>query len=325
MRYRRAGRWGLELSVIGFGSWPAASEDDAGATACIRHAYDLGVRFFDTANFYFDGGREETVGRALAPYPRESYVLATKVSFPIGPPPNNQGLSRKHIVEQCDASLRRLGTDHIDLYQCHRFEPDTPLEETCRTMDDLVRAGKVVYWGVSSWPAQGIDAAVALCEARGWVPPISDQAQYSALWREPEAEVLPACDRAGMAGIVWSPLAMGVLAGRYRDLADLPPGSRATKPESRWMGSFLTEPVIEAVNQAREVVADHGLTLSQVALAWCLARRPIASVVVGASRPDQLDETVAVADLDVGDEVLAAFDALLTPVATFAPAPAEPS
>lgn len=314
MRFRRAGRWGLELSVIGIGSWPAAAERDDEIVAILHHAYDSGVRFFDTANFYDDGAREVTVGRALGSFSRDSFVLATKVSFPIGPPPNNQGLSRKHIVEQCDASLRRLGTDHIDLYQCHRFEVDTPLEETCRAMDDLVRAGKIVYWGVTSWPAAGIAAATELCERRGWAKPISNQEQYSALWRAPETAVWPACEVAGMAGIAWSPLAMGVLAGRYNDLASLPPGSRATKPEGKWMFGFLTEPVLAAVQRSRVLATEAGLTVSQLALAWCLSRSPLCSVTVGASSIAQLDETLVAADLDVDADLLDEYTALFEPV-----------
>lgn len=315
MRFRRAGRWGLELSTVGFGTWPAGTATDADTDRLIRHAYDRGVRYVDTANFYQGGHREEVVGAALSGYPRESFVLATKVSFPIGDPPNNQGLSRKHVVEQCAASLRRLRTDHIDLYQCHRFEPDTPLEETCRAMDDLVRSGKIVYWGVTSWPAAGITAAVDLCRAHGWAPPISDQEQYSALWRTPEAEVLPAATTAGMAGLVWSPLAMGILGGRYRSVDELPPGSRATKPEGRWMAPFLTPEVLGAVAAARKLADDAGVTLPQLALSWCLSRPGITAVVVGASSTAQLDQTVQAADTDVDADLLAAFDAVLAPVA----------
>jgi aryl-alcohol dehydrogenase-like predicted oxidoreductase len=310
MKFRSAGRWGLELSVIGMGSWPASTDDESTAESLLCHAYDLGVRYFDTANFYLNGEREVTVGRALASYPRESYVLATKVSFPIGAPPNNQGLSRKHIIEQCDASLRRLGTDHIDLYQCHRFEPQTPLEETCRSMDDLITSGKILYWGVTSWPAAGIKAAVDLCARRDWSLPISDQEQYSALWREAEVEVIPACVEAGMAVVAWSPLAMGVLAGRYTSLAEIPQGSRATKPDAKWMTGFLREEVIETVRQAESLAREAGISPAQLALAWCLAQPGLASVVVGASSASQLDDSVGAADLDLDTDLLDAFDEL---------------
>jgi aryl-alcohol dehydrogenase-like predicted oxidoreductase len=314
MKFRRAGRWGLEVSVIGFGSWPAAAELDADAARLIEDAYDLGVRFFDTANFYQDGGREQLVGRTLQAYPRESYVLATKVSFPIGEPPNNQGLSRKHIVEQCNASLRRLGTDHIDLYQLHRFEPDIPLEETCRTMDDLVRAGKIVYWGVTSWPAHGIADAVALCEQRGWALPISDQEHYSAIYRAPETEVFRACASAGMGQMAWSPLAMGVLAGRYHDISDVPEGSRATKSEGKWMTQFMNTPTISAVNLARPLAAEAGISMAQLALSWLLSRPGMSAVVVGASSRSQLEQSVVAADQEVDSDLLAAYDALMSPV-----------
>jgi aryl-alcohol dehydrogenase-like predicted oxidoreductase len=308
MKFRRVGRWGLEVSVIGLGTWPASVGDDASAMALVRRAYDLGVRYFDTANFYEAGGREVVVGQALAQFPRESYVLATKVSFPIGDPPNNQGLSRKHIVEQCEASLRRLGVSHIDLYQCHRFEPDTPLVETCRAMDDLIRQGKIVYWGVTSWPAAGIRAAIETCRAHGFAEPVSDQEQYSALWRQPEAEVFPECERHGLGGVAWSPLAMGVLAGRYTSLADLPAGSRATKPDSKWMTGFLRPEVIEAVGRAQELAGEHGVTVGQLALAWCLSRPTLDAVVIGASTEAQLVETVGAAELVVDVDVIATFD-----------------
>ncbi|MTD57599.1 aldo/keto reductase [Amycolatopsis pithecellobii] len=315
MKFRRVGRWGLEVSVIGFGSWPAAAEDDADAARILEHAYDAGVRFFDTANFYQDGHREQLVGRTLSRYPRESYVLATKVSFPIGEPPNNQGLSRKHIVEQCDASLRRLGVDHVDLYQCHRFEPDTPLDETCRTMDDLVRLGKIVYWGVTSWPASGVADAVSLCTQRGWALPISDQEQYSALYRVPEDGVFGECRKAGLGQLAWSPLAMGVLAGRYTSAAELPSGSRATKPEGRWMARLLNEDTVGAVNAARALADDAGISLAQLALVWALERPGMSSVVVGASSERQLSDTVKAAELTPDPGLLAEYDRLLSPVA----------
>ena len=314
MRYVRAGRSGLELSAIGIGSWPAAAETDQRVTEVLRHAYERGVRFVDTANFYAGGGRERVVGAALRPFPRESYVLATKVSFPIGEPPNNQGLSRKHIREQCDASLRRLGADHIDLYQCHRYEPDTPLGETCRAMDDLVRAGKILYWGMTSWPPEGIAAATALCAARGWELPLSDQEQYSALWRVPETQ-FGVCAAHGMASTVWSPLAMGVLGGRYQAGDAVPEGSRATRPEGRWMTPFLAPPVLAAVDRARTLAEDGGLSLARLALGWCLSRPHVTALVIGASSTAQVDDSVSAAEDVLDDDLLAAFDALTSPVA----------
>lgn len=316
MKYRRVGRWGLEVSAVGLGSWPASAENDNDVIDILRRAYDLGVGFFDTANFYRDGERERVVGRALGCFPRESYVLGTKVSFPIGPPPNNQGLSRKHIIEQCEASLRRLSVDHIDLYQCHRFEPDTPLEETCGAMNDLVHTGKVLYWGVTSWPAAGIVDAVSLCADRGWVPPISDQEQYSALCRTPERDHTRVCSESGLGLMAWSPLAMGVLAGRYTSLRSLPEGSRATKGEARWMSNLLTEHTLAAVNEARELARTADISLAQLALGWCLAQSSVSCVVVGASSSAQLEQTVGAADRELDSTVLSDFDAIFASVAT---------
>ncbi len=316
MRYRKLGRWGVQVSEVALGSWLTygASVDEADAMECLQRAYDLGVNFFDTANVYAGGRAEEVVGKAIAGWPRESYVLATKVYMPMGKGPNQSGLSRKHIREQVDASLRRLGVDYIDLYQCHRYDPDTPLEETCRAMDDLVSSGKILYWGTSEWSADQLAHAVSLCRAHGWAVPASNQPQYSALWRQPEQRVLPACDDLGLGNVVWSPLAMGILTGKYTSVRDVPANSRAAGAEAQFMRGYFTQEVLDAVAEAKEVADEVGCSLAQLSLRWCLRRREVASVIVGASKPHHVDDNVAAADLDVDDDALARFDALLAPV-----------
>ena len=319
MRYRTLGRSGLRVSSIGLGSWLTfgGSVEEATATACIERAYERGVTFFDTANAYARGRSEEVVGRAIAPFRRDSIVLATKVYFPMGDGPNDRGLSRKHVTEQCNHSLRRLAVDYIDLYQCHRYDESTPLEETCATMDDLVRAGKILYWGVSEWNADRIAAAVALCRARGWSQPISNQPQYSALWRRIEDRVLPTCAREGLGNVVWSPLAMGILTGKYTDAAKPPVGSRAAGPSSDMMGRYFSQPVLDAVARVRPIADAAGVSLGTLALAWCLRREEVSSVIVGATTTAHVDANVVAADADLDDAAFAAMDAILAPVSPF--------
>lgn len=317
MHYRKLGRWGVKVSAVGLGSWLTygGSVEEESAAACIERAYEQGVTFFDTANTYAAGRSEEVVGKALAGYPRPSYVLATKVFFPMGKGANDRGLSRKHVTEQAHASLRRLGVDYIDLYQCHRYDPSTPLEETCRTFDDLVRRGDILYWGTSEWSADQIAHAVTLCRAHGWAEPVSNQPQYSALWRAPEQRVLPTCAELGLGNVVWSPLAMGVLTGKYRSADEVPEGSRAAGSGARFMRRYFTQEVLDAVARLRPVAEEAGCSLAQLALAWCLDRPTVASVIVGATRTEQVDDNVRAGDLDVGHDVLARVDEALTPVA----------
>ncbi len=317
MEHRSLGRWGLKVSTVGLGSWLTYGEsvEEEAATACIKRAYEQGVTFFDTANVYARGRSEEVVGRALADLPRERYVLATKVYFPMGEGPNDRGLSRKHVTEQLHASLRRLGTDYVDLYQCHRYDVETPLEETCATMADLVAAGKVLYWGVSEWSADQIAHAVSLCRAHGWPEPVSNQPQYSALWRGIEERVLPTCDELGLGQVVWSPLAMGILTGKYRSVDDVPPESRAAGSQRTFMRRYFTQEVLDAVAEAKAVADEAGVSLSQLALRWCLRQPGVSSVIVGATRTAHVDDNVAAADLEVDPGALERFDALLAPVA----------
>jgi aryl-alcohol dehydrogenase-like predicted oxidoreductase len=321
MRYRNVGRWGVKVSAVGLGSWltyGGSVEEDA-ARACIQRAYELGVTFFDTADVYARGRAEEVVGRAISELPRDQLVLATKVFFPIGNGPNDGGLSRKHVRAQIDASLRRLGVDYVDLYQCHRYDIATPLEETVQMMDDLVRAGKILYWGVSEWNADQIAGAVNLARARGWAEPVSNQPQYSALWRRVEPRVFPVCRQYGLGNVVWSPLAMGILTGKYTDAAHPPDGTRAAGNAAGMMEDYFTQPVLDAVQRLRPLAERAHCTLAQLALAWCLRTDVVSSVIVGATRPEQVDDNVAAADLDVDPEIFRQMDDILAPVAPFEP------
>lgn len=318
MRYRSVGRWGFNVSVVGLGSWLTygGSVDESAAADCVHRAYDLGVNLFDTANSYQRGRAEEVLGKALAAYSRDSYIVATKVYDRVGDGPNDAGLSRKHIVGQIDASLRRLGLDYIDLYQCHRYDVATPLEETCRAMDDLVRAGKIVYWGVSEWNADQLDHAVNLCRSAGWAIPVSNQPQYSVLWRRIEARVLPTAIAHGLGTIAWAPLAMGVLTGKYRAAGDPPEGSRASSVDGApFMSGYLTDETLHAVERFAEIARAAGCTAAQLALAWCLRQRGVTSVIVGATRTEHVDDNTAAADLVLPDDVFDRVDHALTPVA----------
>ena len=317
MQYRKLGRWGVQVSAVGLGSWltyGGSVEADA-ARECIWRAYDLGVTFFDTANVYMRGRAEEVMGKALADFRRDSYVLATKVYFDMGDGPNDGGLSRKHVFEQCNASLDRLGVDYIDLYQCHRYDEDTPLEETCRVMDDLVRQGKILYWGTSEWNADQIAHAVSMCQAQGWSVPVSNQPQYSALWRSIEKRILPTCEDLGVGNVVWSPLAMGILSGKYTSVDDVPADSRAAGDDAKFMQRYFTQEVLDAVQDAKTVADEAGVTLPQLALQWCLRQAFVSSVIVGATKTSHVDDNVAAADVEIDDDVIDAFDEILEPVA----------
>jgi len=275
------------------------------------------VTFFDTANVYAGGEAERVLGAALANYRRDALVVATKVYFPVGPGPQDQGLSRRHILDQIDKSLARLGMDHIDLYQCHRYDDDTALDETCQVMDELVRAGKIGHWGVSEWTAAQIEAAVSLCGDRGWAQPVSNQPQYSALYRRIESEVIPTSQRLGLSQVVWSPLAQGVLSGKYTRVGEVPAGSRAAGQDAGWMRSWLRQPVLDAVGELKPIAAELGITVAQLALAWCLRLDNIASVIVGASRAQQVDDNTAAAEIDLDAATIARIDAILEPVASW--------
>jgi len=318
MQYRNLGRWGVKVSAVGLGSWLTYGNDveQDVAADCIRRAYELGVNFFDTADVYANGKAEQVMGPVMREFPRESYVLATKVFFPMGQGPNDYGLSRKHIREACEASLRRLGLEYIDLYQCHRYDKHTPLEETCRAMDDLIRQGKILYWGVSEWSADQIGHAVNLCRQQGWSPPVSNQPQYSALWRTIERRVIPTSVEFGVGQVVWSPLAQGILTGKYRTVGDVPADSRAASAESTWMQRFFTQEVLDAVQQLVPLAEEHKITVAQLALAWCLREPNVSSVIVGATKVSHVDDNVAAADVTLSHDVIAEINRILEPVVT---------
>lgn len=317
MKFRTLGHSGLQLSTIGLGSWltyGSTVERDT-ARACVLRAWELGVNFIDTANVYARGAAEEVLGPILQDLNRDALVLATKVYFPMGDSPNERGLSRKHIRHQIDRSLRRLRVDYVDLYQCHRYDVGTPLEETCEAMNDLVRAGKILYWGTSEWNADQIAAAVALARARGWAIPISNQPQYSALWPRIEERVLPVCEQYGIGNVVWSPLAMGILTGKYTDAKHPPAGTRAAGGSRDMMEDYFTQPVLDAVQRLNPLAREHGCTLAQLALAWCLRQPAVTSAIVGATKAEHVDDNVAAADLDLPEAVFDEMNRILGPVA----------
>jgi aryl-alcohol dehydrogenase-like predicted oxidoreductase len=312
MEHRRLGSSDLDVSVIALGSWLTYSGGVGReqTEACTRAAFDAGITFFDTANVYGRGAAESAWGEILAGYPRDAYTLATKVYFPMSA--RDRGLSRPQIHKQIDASLERLQTDYVDLYQCHRYDDDTPLEETMQALTEVVEAGKARWIGFSEWPPDRIQAALDMPEVARFV---SSQPQYSALWRTPEAEVIPLCERNGISQIVWSPLAQGVLTGKYRPGAPPPAGSRATSSKmNRFIKQWLTEEMLEAVQRLQPVADGAGLTMSQLALAWVLPRPNVAAAIIGASRPEQVHENASAAGVELSDDVLRAIDEALDPV-----------
>lgn len=319
MQYRHLGRAGVRVSAISLGSWltygNAVQEDTA--IACVNRAYDLGVNFFDTANVYARGRAEEVVGRALRAYSRDSYVLATKVYFPMGDGPNDRGLSRKHIMEQCHASLRRLGVDYIDLYQCHRPDPETPVDETLRALDDLITQGKILYAGVSEWSVTQLASAVSVARELRLDPIVSNQPIYNMLQRYIERDVLPFCEQNGIGQVVFSPLAEGVLTGKYRPGEAPAADTRAANPATNtFITGSLNDATLAAVQRLGEVARDLGHTLPELALAWVLRQPGVSSAITGASRPEQVEQNVKAADITIPDDALARIDAILADVAT---------
>jgi voltage-dependent potassium channel beta subunit len=319
VEYRPLGRTGLNVSEIALGSWLTygRSVETDTARQCILRAYELGINLFDTANSYHRGDAEKVLGEALRDVPRSDVVIATKVYFPMGEGPNDRGLSRKHVIEQCHASLQRLGTDYIDLYQCHRYDENTPLEETLRALDDLVSQGKVLYIGVSEWTAAQIAEARGLQRQMGWDPIVSNQPQYSMLVRTIEREVLPLSEREGIGQIVWSPLAQGILTGKYHPGEPPPAHSRGADPTSNtFMERWMSDAVLERVQRLRPIADELGLTMAQLALAWTLRLPGISSAIVGATRVQQVDDNAAASGVHLSDEVLERIDAALDGVVT---------
>ena len=317
MRYRRLGSSGLEVSEVALGSWlTLGSSVDRKATRDLVHAaYDLGIQFFDSADVYANGEAEEALGEALRGIPRPYVVIASKCFFPMSERPNDAGLSRKHVFESVEASLRRLDTDYLDLHQCHRYDPDTPLEETVRAYSDLIRQGKLLYWGVSLWSAEQITEACRIADACGGTRPISNQPQYNVFRRGIERDVIPACEREGLGQVVFSPLAQGVLSGKYSGGAP-PAGSRGADDfRNQFMADFLKPERLAAVDALAPLAAELGLSLPQLALAWCLRHANVSSVIVGATRTSQLEDNAGAAGVALPPEAVARIDALLPPAA----------
>jgi aryl-alcohol dehydrogenase-like predicted oxidoreductase len=294
MNHRHLGQSGLVVSEISYGNWithASQIEKDA-AIACVRAALDEGITTFDTADIYAKTKAEEVLGEALAGERRQGLEIFTKVYWPTGPGMNDRGLSRKHIFESIEGSLKRLRTEYVDLYQAHRYDFETPLEETMLAFADVVRQGKVLYIGVSEWTAEQIERGAALARELA-IPFISNQPQYSMLWRVIEAEVVPACEKLGMGQIVWSPMAQGVLSGKYLPGQPPPKGSRATSEAgSQFIARFMTDDVLARVQQLKPIAQEAGLTMAQLAVAWVLQNRNVSSAIVGATRPEQIQDNV---------------------------------
>lgn len=315
MEFRHLGRSGLKVSEISYGNWitHASQVEEDAAHACVQAALECGITTFDTADVYAATKAEEVLGRALKGQRREGIELFTKVYWPTGPGANDRGLSRKHIMESCNASLRRLQTDYVDLYQAHRMDIETPLEETLRAFDDLVRQGKVLYVGVSEWSAEQLREAARIADDMGFDRLVSNQPQYSMLYRVIEERVVPASRELGVGQIVWSPVAQGVLTGKYKPGQTAPEGSRATSNEGkgfveRWIGN---EALLTAVQGLAPIAADHGLTMAQLALAWVLQNDNVSSAIMGATRPEQVRDNVKASGVKLEADVMAAIDAVL--------------
>ncbi len=315
MEYRRLGNSGMYISEIAYGNWitHGSQVESEAAIKCVRTALDVGITTFDTADVYAGTKAESVLGKALKGVRRESYELLTKVYFPTGSGKNDRGLSRKHIMESCHASLKRLNTDHIDLYQAHRFDVETPLEETLRAFDDLIRQGKISYIGFSEWTASQISDALKIQDARGFDRFISSQPQYSALSRAIEGKVIPLSKREGISQIVWSPMAQGVLTGKYLPGKKPPAGSRATDKKSgaNFISTLMKDEVLQAVQNLRPIADAHGLTLSQLAIAWVLQNENVAAAIMGATKPSQVKENVKAAGVKLSSDTMSAIDKVL--------------
>ena len=325
MRRRRLGNSDLEVSEISLGSWltyGVGVERDQ-AESCVRRAFEVGINFIDTANAYGRGAAESFLGEVLTGVDRASYVLATKVFFPMSR--DDRGLSAAQIRKQCDASLQRLRTDHVDLYQCHRYDTSTPLEETMEALTEVVRQGKARYIGFSEWSPAQIQAAIDLARpateatstagSRDLVPFVSSQPQYSMLWRRPEQAVIPLCAANGIGQIVWSPLGQGVLTGKYRPGSAPPPESRAASESmGQMMGNLRDDTVLVAVDGLRPLARQAGLSMAQLALAWVLREPDVASAIIGATRPEQVEDNAAASGVTLDADLLAAVDEVLAPV-----------
>jgi aryl-alcohol dehydrogenase-like predicted oxidoreductase len=318
MRYRQLGSSDLQVSEIALGSWLTygVGVDDTAARACVDKAFEVGINFIDTSNVYGRGAAETFLGDVLQSRERDSYVLATKLFFPMDDTGENQGLSRQQVFKQIDDSLRRLRTDYVDLYQCHRYDSQTPLEETMEALTEVVRQGKARYLGFSEWTAAQIRAALELS------PPlekfVSSQPQYSILWRVPEREVIPLCAANGISQIVFSPLAQGVLTGKYNPGAPPPPDTRMASERMGWaMDRFSSEQVLQAVQRLQPIADGLGITMAQLAIAWVLRGANIAAAIIGASRPQQVEDNASASGIELDEAALAAIDEAVADVVVY--------
>ncbi|MDH5507035.1 MAG: aldo/keto reductase [Anaerolineae bacterium] len=294
MHYRRLGRSGLKVSEISLGAWVTygAQVDEKKSIELIHAAIDKGINFLDNADIYAGGKAETVMGKAIKSIPRENLVISSKVFWPTMPGPNGRGLSRKHIMESIDASLKRLGTDYLDLYFCHRYDPDTPIEEVVFTMNSLIQQGRILYWGTSEWRASQIAAAYGIARQYNLIPPTMEQPQYHMLHRRRvESELAPVCTDLGIGLTTWSPLASGILTGKYND--GVPEGSRASLKSMAWIKDLITEEKIAKVRELEKVAKELGISMAQLAIAWLLRRKEVSSVITGATKMKQLDDNLA--------------------------------
>ncbi len=313
MEYRSLGDSGLKVSEISLGGWLTfgnSVKEAQTAREIIEAAYEGGVNFFDIADIYAHGESEKMMGEVLKQYPRHTLVISSKLFWPMSDDPNDRGLSRKHVMESIDKSLQRVGTDYLDIYFCHRWDEDTPLLETMRAMDDLIRQGKILYWGTSEWSAQQIQRANDLAEQYGLYPPQVEQPQYSLLVRSAfEGSIMPAAERNGMGLVTWSPLASGVLTGKYDD--GIPEGSRLA--QEKWLINEQTDAAVEKVRQLKPIADDLGVSRAQLAIAWILRQEAVSSVITGATKRSQLESNLKAAEVDLTDGLIAEIDAIFDP------------
>ena len=315
MEFRTLGNTGFKISEIAYGNWitHAGQVEEETARSCVFAALDAGITTFDTADIYAATAAEEVLGRALKGQRREGLEIFTKVYWPTGPGQNDRGLSRKHIMESCNASLRRLQVDYVDLYQAHRFDYETPIEETMRAFDDLVRSGKVLYVGVSEWNAKQIRKAQKIAKEMGFNRLISNQPQYSMLWRVIEEEVIPTSEELGISQIVWSPIAQGVLTGKYLPGQPIPEGTRASHERYKsFTEKFMSEEILTAVQNLRPIAESLGLTMSQLAIAWVLQNKNVSAAIIGASRPEQESENMKATGVNLESDVMKTIDKVLS-------------
>ncbi|AZB42538.1 aldo/keto reductase [Bacillus sp. FJAT-42376] len=313
MNYRRLGKSGLKVSEISLGSWLTFGQtiDEKSAELIIHKAYEAGINFFDCANVYAKGLAEEVMGKALKSFKRETYVVTTKAFWPTGEGPNERGLSRKHIMEQVHASLKRMDLDYVDVFYCHRYDTETPLEETLRAIDDLIRQGKILYAGVSEWSAAQLQEAVHVADRYLLDRIVVNQPQYNMLHRDIEEEIMPISEKNGISQVVWSPLAQGVLTGKYME-GEIPKGSRASNEQvNTWVKEILNDIMNRKVSQLSELASSLDITLAQLALAWTLRNPNVASTLVGASTPEQIEENAKASSVMLSYEVLNEIESIL--------------